>query len=456
MEWSGETSPRSPRDALRPLPSRSTRSTPQNNGQGIQSESSVILFQYPRARIVSFATTGSKNSRSFLEPPVSPSTLTERTIARGVFKLYRIKAHNNTSFLQCGDVVHPILKRLRCWKISRNEFILPLPTTDSYWRIEIQSCDDDVLSVLEHKLAESCSMLRYAVPDSTDGSWTIDSRGLTLKDSPSSSIALRNARLETLWNTNSSHNRSNDKLTVVNNHNTPQIELHSSPETIRARAQDLNSRKRPVKCLDSISVRLFTSDTVESSLSPGSESQFSFTSEEGSESSGDGESNMRAQVEGCGSKQGATTATDNNREWQSTTVPESFDAVQSDADVEVRQVPIPSREPAQAGGHKQSDEVRGKRALIVKRESSVQARSLSKPLYRNARHAFASKDRRTWESKEIKSCKPLYVIPADNGCSWDIEYDFTFQPYGLRRSYTFEYNRVAQANYREAATALSM
>ncbi|KAK9323381.1 inheritance of peroxisomes protein 1-domain-containing protein [Lipomyces orientalis] len=449
MRWSGETSPRSPRDALRPVSGR--WSTPQNNRQGIHSESSVVLFQYPRARIVSFSSAGSKNLRTFLAPPISPSTLTERTIARGVFKLYRIKAHPNSTFVQCGDVVHPMLKRLRCWKISRNEFILPLPTTDSYWRIEIQSCDDEVLSVLDNKLAESCSLLRYEVLESADGSWTIDSRVLTFKDSPTSSIARRNAGLETLRNTNSSHNRSNDKLTVVSNHSIPQMQPHNSPGTLQS--QDINSPQRPVKCLDSISVRQFTSDTVESSLSPGSESQFSFTSEEESEFSADGESNMRAQVEEWGSKQGATNVTDSKLQWQSTTVPESSSAVQPDGDVEVRQGPIPTREPEQTGEHKQSDELRGKRALIVKLDSSVNDRSLLRPLCRNTRHAFASRDRRTWESKEIQSCKPLYVVPADNGCSWDIEYGFTdlsFQPYGLKRSYTFEYNKVTQANYREA------
>ncbi|KAK9455117.1 inheritance of peroxisomes protein 1-domain-containing protein [Dipodascopsis uninucleata] len=145
------------------------------------SEVSVILVQCPRARIVTLKAEDKNNIQSFFEPPSRITSSSERTIAHGPFKLYRIRAHNSV-FLQCSNVVHPVLKRLRCWKVAPNCFLLPLPTSGVYWRIEIDSNDDELFAQLEEKFAQSCSLLQY---DSQErGEWILDPRNFSPLSSP--------------------------------------------------------------------------------------------------------------------------------------------------------------------------------------------------------------------------------------------------------------------------------
>ncbi|KAK9480353.1 inheritance of peroxisomes protein 1-domain-containing protein [Lipomyces japonicus] len=122
--------------------------------------SSEILFECLQARIMKFSIRASMHSHVMpaLTPPNSPSSATERMIARGPLRLYKIVAHNST-FLQCGDVVHPILKKLRCWAVSDCQLILPLPTTGSFWRIEIESCDKNNLVLLRRQLSAACQLI---------------------------------------------------------------------------------------------------------------------------------------------------------------------------------------------------------------------------------------------------------------------------------------------------------
>ncbi|KAK9463231.1 inheritance of peroxisomes protein 1-domain-containing protein [Lipomyces oligophaga] len=119
----------------------------------------VDLVWVPSAKVVAFSTvSGTNQPKSFFDLPQSPSSIGERTIARGPLRLYKIQAHNST-FLQCGDVIHPVLKRLRCWQVSSNTFIFPLPTAGTYWRVEIETTDESLLETLEEHLARVCRLL---------------------------------------------------------------------------------------------------------------------------------------------------------------------------------------------------------------------------------------------------------------------------------------------------------
>ncbi|KAK9448153.1 inheritance of peroxisomes protein 1-domain-containing protein [Limtongia smithiae] len=124
-------------------------------------EASALLVNCSRAKIVAFnSTTAAKESgvQSFFTPPPATGAMGERIIATGSLQLYRIQAHNST-FLQCADVVHPILHRLRCWKITDSSYILPLPTSGTYWRIELEHQTPEMLTEFEESISNSCRLL---------------------------------------------------------------------------------------------------------------------------------------------------------------------------------------------------------------------------------------------------------------------------------------------------------
>ncbi|KAK9378783.1 inheritance of peroxisomes protein 1-domain-containing protein [Kockiozyma suomiensis] len=143
------SSPKTPSSSL------STCSSPPSSAPRAEE---VLLVHCPRARLVSL-TCASSATPSFLSPPLQNSIVNERSVARGPLKIYRIAAHNST-FIQCGSAVHPILKRLRCWQVASNKFILPLPTQGTYFRLEIESTDAELLQILETNLAKSCRLLQ--------------------------------------------------------------------------------------------------------------------------------------------------------------------------------------------------------------------------------------------------------------------------------------------------------
>ncbi|KAK9470127.1 inheritance of peroxisomes protein 1-domain-containing protein [Dipodascopsis tothii] len=124
------------------------------------SESTLfMLYDCSDSRVMSY--TAAPSSLATLgrwsgKPPESLRT-TEITIARGQMQIYKIEAHNAT-FLKCGGVVHPLMKRLRCWRTTPSQFVFPLPTAGKYWRVEVQADDAD-LELLHTVLRQCCSVV---------------------------------------------------------------------------------------------------------------------------------------------------------------------------------------------------------------------------------------------------------------------------------------------------------
>ncbi|KAI3328615.1 inheritance of peroxisomes protein 1-domain-containing protein [Ustulina deusta] len=112
------------------------------------------LYSHPSARIISFTSSRHDFATSFSghdAPPGSlpPSSRLERTIAVGVFRIYR--APGSVAFLSCGSALQPILPKSQCWCIDEDNrrFVLQI-RRPQYWRIEVPVAHpDDVRRALQ-------------------------------------------------------------------------------------------------------------------------------------------------------------------------------------------------------------------------------------------------------------------------------------------------------------------
>lgn len=79
------------------------------------------------------------------------------------------------AYLRCGHMVHPILPKMRIWKISKNMYILPQPSPRKFWRLEIELPNDESqdkpeeldLEDLDEILKETCYYQSLYVPPLT-------------------------------------------------------------------------------------------------------------------------------------------------------------------------------------------------------------------------------------------------------------------------------------------------
>ncbi|KAF2746937.1 hypothetical protein M011DRAFT_403646 [Sporormia fimetaria CBS 119925] len=110
------------------------------------------LFTCPSCKIVSFTasnTSGSASGTQRLaardaENPASFSykSSTERTLAVGALRIYRVTA-SNVSFLNSGNLLHTIFPRSQCWCVdNQSTFVLRI-RQDSYYRIELRYDTDE-------------------------------------------------------------------------------------------------------------------------------------------------------------------------------------------------------------------------------------------------------------------------------------------------------------------------
>ncbi|KAK9469779.1 inheritance of peroxisomes protein 1-domain-containing protein [Lipomyces arxii] len=146
--------------SVRSPPSRST-TLESTMPEREELDKQVVLFECASARITNFASSEFKNLTTNREPSTSPSSPSQRILARGTLKLYQIKAHNST-FIQCGTIIHPIMRRSQVWKLAEYEYIFSLPTTGAYWRLKIDSSDNDVTLAFEKTLSEICLLQHIA------------------------------------------------------------------------------------------------------------------------------------------------------------------------------------------------------------------------------------------------------------------------------------------------------
>ncbi|KAH7378204.1 inheritance of peroxisomes protein 1-domain-containing protein [Pyrenochaeta sp. MPI-SDFR-AT-0127] len=127
------------------LPARSaSKSAPKpvstNSSDGIET-----LFICSASKIVSFTATGTSRRLSpsrAARRQDSPSrsiawrTPTERTLAVGVLRIYRVTA-SNVSFLNSGHLLHTIFPRSQCWCVDNQSVFVLRIRQDSYYRMEL-------------------------------------------------------------------------------------------------------------------------------------------------------------------------------------------------------------------------------------------------------------------------------------------------------------------------------
>lgn len=138
-----------------------------------EEEDIVILYETSSASIYNLPV--HKAPRDYDSPPPLPSHLLEGTpdsskhhqnflIAKGTFQIYKMLGQTAT-YLKCGQFVHPILPKMRLWRILFNQFILPQPNPGRYWRLEISDMGSECeIEELESIFSQSCYYQRIYVP----------------------------------------------------------------------------------------------------------------------------------------------------------------------------------------------------------------------------------------------------------------------------------------------------
>ncbi|KAJ8111599.1 hypothetical protein OPT61_g5849 [Boeremia exigua] len=115
-----------------------------NSADGIET-----LVVCPHSRIVSFAAAGASATSGGHH--IAWSTPTERTLAVGVLRIYRVTA-SNVSFLNSGNLLHTIFPRSQCWCVDGQSIFVLRIRQDSFYRMELPfETDDDKAKVEQFK-----------------------------------------------------------------------------------------------------------------------------------------------------------------------------------------------------------------------------------------------------------------------------------------------------------------
>ncbi|KAF2819709.1 hypothetical protein CC86DRAFT_374854 [Ophiobolus disseminans] len=135
-----------------------------NSSDGIET-----LFVCSASKTVSFTASGSarrlspaRASRARGSPPrsISWTSPTERTLAVGVLRIYRVTA-SNVSFLNSGTLLHTIFPRSQCWCVDgKSVFVLRI-RQDSYYRIELPCETDEDKERIVHFTSVLSQVLQY-------------------------------------------------------------------------------------------------------------------------------------------------------------------------------------------------------------------------------------------------------------------------------------------------------
>lgn len=93
-------------------------------------------------------------------PNMNSYDLTQKiVIAKGHFSIYKILGQT-AAYIKCGQFVHPILPRLRLWRVLKDQFLIPQPNPGRFWRLEIPDLETEnpaSIVELELKLNELCA-----------------------------------------------------------------------------------------------------------------------------------------------------------------------------------------------------------------------------------------------------------------------------------------------------------
>ncbi|KAG9206680.1 hypothetical protein G6514_003520 [Epicoccum nigrum] len=116
------------------------------------------LVVCPHSKIVSFAAAGT--SAAGAGNQIAWTTPTERTLAVGVLRIYRVTA-SNVSFLNSGNLLHTIFPRSQCWCVDGQSVFVLRIRQDSYYRMELPfETDDDKAKIEQFKTVLS-QVLQY-------------------------------------------------------------------------------------------------------------------------------------------------------------------------------------------------------------------------------------------------------------------------------------------------------
>lgn len=101
-----------------------------------------LLFEHDPCGMVAFSMDMSSGPRFAASPE-------DWVVAAGRLSLYGLQeSSSHVIFLRLGSIIHPIVPRLRCWRIGRCKFVFPLPTGHHFWRLEIGDEDVEVADAL--------------------------------------------------------------------------------------------------------------------------------------------------------------------------------------------------------------------------------------------------------------------------------------------------------------------
>ncbi|ANB12175.1 Inp1p [Sugiyamaella lignohabitans] len=138
-----------------------------------------VLFSGWVAKMTQFTSPNYDMTKDYESPPNMTTRVSESIVSEGKLQIYQILG-KKAAFLQCGKFVHPILPRLRLWRVEDKVFVLPQPNPGKFWRIELlpstsitndesetimESAND--LNSLEQVLGDACFYRNVYEPEET-------------------------------------------------------------------------------------------------------------------------------------------------------------------------------------------------------------------------------------------------------------------------------------------------
>lgn len=138
-----------------------------------------VLFSGDDAKLTQFSAFRFKD---FDFPPPDGNQIKEALVARGTLQVYKMLGKERAAFIRCGAFVQPILPKLRVWRTQNNQFILPQPLPEKYWKIVLPATSEYM--DLELILDETCFYRNLVPPpppssDESDSELTSDEPDLT-------------------------------------------------------------------------------------------------------------------------------------------------------------------------------------------------------------------------------------------------------------------------------------
>lgn len=162
-------------DSLNSCDTRSTTSlTPSILGIPKEVDDKVILYETSHTAIYKLPVISAP--RDYDSPPKIPSYLLQDDndsenndssiaktsskyqqlpVAEGKFQIYKMLGQS-AAYFKCGQFVHPILPKMRMWRVMFSEFVLPQPNPGKFWRLKIFDLSMESADLLEVILYECC------------------------------------------------------------------------------------------------------------------------------------------------------------------------------------------------------------------------------------------------------------------------------------------------------------